>query len=382
MRAWIAGSATRASPDHAGPRTRAPSALVPPHAPLQPRDPAVQRCRGPADGRRSVARRARLPRLRRARGRDAGDGVVAPQRGAPDVDGARIDAALAFLGGQRRQPRRLAQPPTLRAATSHGSAASEPAVARPTRAGRDRRSRPRSRPPTAASPVRRRCRPACASAPQMMPDAPRARRRRAASCPVRRSGRGRGSRRPRRGSSRCPASRALPPVMASDRCTPTEAGGQGSRARRRIGRGRPSPSPMRVAAGSWTSIQGQPASARASEHRPGRRPRAARSRSARDDGLDEPLGPRRGRPPGARPDRRGRAASRRRSAARGRARPGASRTASRIASGGGVVGQRRPRQRPEERGEHRAVRGPLRRSAAAVPTISPATRRSPRRRSR
>ena len=136
-------------------------------------------------------------------------------------------------------------------------------------------------------------------------------RRPAASCRARRSGRPPGSRTAPRGSSRCRRASALPPVIASERCVPVTPSSRRSWAvaeqRALGGVGRRSS----MAAGSWTSMSGQPAaassrrtalsaSARArvarSAARPSRRP-AGRVRPV-DGLLDRPVGQARGRPPG------------------------------------------------------------------------------------
>ena len=81
--------------------------MVPPAPLVHARHPAVQRRRRAADGRGSVAWGARLPRFHRTPrcGR-----VVAAQGGTADVDGAGVQARLAFLGRERRQADRLTEP--------------------------------------------------------------------------------------------------------------------------------------------------------------------------------------------------------------------------------------------------------------------------------
>ena len=116
-------------------------------------------------------------------------GRTGPMRGAPDVDGARVDRPAELVGRQVGQPSGLAEAAHLGDGHVPGQAGQRPAVARPTRAG----PRPAGRRRVGRRPQedlgRDRPSPPPARARRRRSPGRRASRPRAASCPGRRSGR-------------------------------------------------------------------------------------------------------------------------------------------------------------------------------------------------
>ena len=211
-------------------------------APRRPSEASrVRRCGRPArrlPPRRVPSAAARLLTARGSRPRGA------PDRRPIDQPG-RLPEALQL--GRSRRPR------TGRA-SEHGGRQPDPGRSAPAR------SRRRSRRPTAGAPDRRRSA-AAGRAPQTIPRSPGGRRR-AASCPGPRSGRRPGWRRARQdrldpggvGATAGDRQRQVRPV----RRRRAAGGGRRGRASRSA-----ASAPIATAAGSWTSISGQPAAASA-----------------------------------------------------------------------------------------------------------------------